>query len=117
QHSTSQKSLGLPIDKRLVSILAEAGWNYRDAPVIIQSFEQSNLKELRRMTPVRLIQLIDANDVNDDGSLDFTAPFDRPYDSTASGHPRLLPPTLALPTTPPPPPPATPPPHPPPPPP
>ena len=42
------------------------------------------------MTSVRLIQLVDANDVNADGSLDYTAPFDRPYDWTASGDPRLL---------------------------
>ena len=42
------------------------------------------------MTRVRLVQLIDANDVNPDGSLDFTAPFDRPYDWTASGDPQLL---------------------------
>jgi len=90
KHSTYHKSLGLPIERRLVNILAAAGWNRRDAPVIIQSFEQSNLKELRRMTPVRLIQLIDANDVNPDGTLDFTAPFDRPFDWTASGDPRLL---------------------------
>src|SRR5256886_17151533 len=74
KHSTYHKAIGLPIEKRLVSILAEAGWNHRDAPVIIQSFEQSNLKELRRMTPVRLIQLIDADDVNADGSLAFNAP-------------------------------------------
>jgi glycerophosphoryl diester phosphodiesterase len=90
KHSTYHKSLGLPIEKRLVAALDAAGWNHRDAPVIIQSFEQSNLKELRKLTPVRLIQLIDANDVNDDGSLDFTAPFDRPYDWTASGNPTLL---------------------------
>ena len=90
KHSTYHKSIGLRIEKRLVSILAAAGWNHRDAPVIIQSFEQSNLKELRRMTSVRLVQLVDANDVNADGSLDFTAPFDRPYDWTASGDPRLL---------------------------
>jgi len=55
KHSTYHKSLGLPIERRLVNILAAAGWNRRDAPVIIQSFERSNLKELRRMTPVRLI--------------------------------------------------------------
>jgi glycerophosphoryl diester phosphodiesterase len=67
-----------------------AGWNQRDAPVIIQSFEQSNLKELRTMTPVRLVQLVDANDVNPDGTLDFAPPFDRPFDWTASGDPRLL---------------------------
>lgn len=99
KHSTYHKSIGLPIEKRLVAILAAAGWNRRDAPVIIQSFEQSNLRELRRMTPVRLIQLIDANDVNDDGRLDFTAPFDRPFDWTASGDPRLLARTFAFLTT------------------
>jgi glycerophosphoryl diester phosphodiesterase len=90
KHSTYHKSIGLPIEKRLVAILAAAGWNHRGAPVIIQSFEQSNLKELRKLTPLRLIQLIDANDVNADGSLDFTAPFDRPFDWTVSGDPRLL---------------------------
>jgi glycerophosphoryl diester phosphodiesterase len=41
------------------------------------------------MTPVRLVQLVDANDVNPDGSLDFTAPFDRPYDWTVSKDPKL----------------------------
>jgi glycerophosphoryl diester phosphodiesterase len=73
-----------------VQVLAQAGWNRRDAPVFIQSFEQSNLMELRKLTPIRLVQLVDANDVNPDGSLDFTAPFDRPYDWTVSGDPRLL---------------------------
>jgi len=90
KHPTYHKSLGLPMEKRLVAVLAHAGWNRRDAPVFIQSFEQSNLKELNRMTPVRLVQLVDANDVNPDGSLDYTAPFDRPYDWTVSGDPRLL---------------------------
>jgi len=99
KHSTYHKSIGLPIEKRLVAILAAAGWNDRDAPVIIQSFEQSNLKELRKLTPLRLIQLIDANDVNPDGSLDFTAPFDRPFDWTASGDPRLLARTFGFLTT------------------
>ena len=99
KHSTYRKSIGLPIEKRLVAILAAAGWNHKDAPVIIQSFEQSNLKELRKLTPLRLIQLIDANDVNPDGSLDFTAPFDRPFDWTASGDPRLLARTFGFLTT------------------
>ncbi|HYT47873.1 MAG TPA: glycerophosphodiester phosphodiesterase [Burkholderiales bacterium] len=90
KHPTYHQSIGLPLERRLVAALAEAGWNRRDAPVFIQSFEQSNLKELRTMTAVRLVQLVDANDVNPDGSLDFTAPFDRPFDWTASGDPRLL---------------------------
>ena len=90
KHPTYHRSIGLPLEKRLVEILARAGLNRRDAPVFIQSFEQSNLRELRKMTPVRLVQLVDANDVNADGTLDFTAPFDRPFDWTASGDPRLL---------------------------
>jgi glycerophosphoryl diester phosphodiesterase len=90
KHPTFHKSVGVPLERRLVQALSEAGWNRRDAPVFIQSFEQSNLKELRTLTPVRLVQLVDANDVKADGSLDFTAPFDRPYDWTASGDSRLI---------------------------
>ena len=90
KHPTYHQSLGLPLETRLVATLKRAGWNRRDAPVFIQSFEQANLRALRKITPVRLIQLVDANDVNADGSLDFTPPSDRPYDWTVSGDPRLL---------------------------
>ena len=96
KHPTYHKSIGLPLEKRLVDALAAAGWNRRDAPVFLQSFEPSSLKELRKMSPVRSVQLVDANDVNADGSLDFTAPFDRPFDWTASGDPRLLARTFAF---------------------
>ena len=99
KHPTYHRGLGLPLEPRLVQALRAAGWDRRDAPVFIQSFEQSNLKALRRMTNVRLVQLVDANDVNPDGSLDFTAPFDRPYDWTVSGDPRLLARTFAFFTT------------------
>src|SRR5262245_9976643 len=90
KHPTYHKMIGLPLETRLVQALTAAGWNRRNAPVFIQSFEQGNLKELRKLTPIRLVELVDANDVKPDGSLDFTAPFDRPYDWTASGDPRLL---------------------------
>jgi glycerophosphoryl diester phosphodiesterase len=90
KHPTYHESIGLPLEGRLVKALRRAGWNSRRAPVFIQSFEQSNLKRLNRMTGVRLVQLVDANDVNPDGSLDYTAPFDRPYDWTVSGDPVLL---------------------------
>jgi glycerophosphoryl diester phosphodiesterase len=89
KHPTYHQSIGLPLEGALVDALKRAGWNRRDAPVFIQSFEQSNLRALRKMTPVRLVQLVDANDVNPDGSLDFTAPFDRPYDWTVSSDPKL----------------------------
>jgi glycerophosphoryl diester phosphodiesterase len=89
KHPTYHRNLGLALERRLVSALRKAHWNRRNAPVFIQSFEQSNLKELAKLTPVRLVQLVDANDVNPDGSLDYTAPFDRPYDWTVSGNPAL----------------------------
>jgi glycerophosphoryl diester phosphodiesterase len=96
KHPTYHKNLGLALEPKLVQALRAAGWDRRDAPVFIQSFEQSNLKALRRMIDVRLVQLVDANDVNPDGSLDYTAPFDRPYDWTVSGDPRLQSRTFAF---------------------
>ena len=99
KHPTYHKDLGLPLEPRLVKVLQAAGLDRRDAAVFIQSFEQSNLKALRTMTKVRLVQLVDANDVNPDGSLDFTAPFDRPYDWSVSGNPTLLARTFAFFTT------------------
>ena len=71
-------------------VLDRNGLNKRKSPVFIQSFEQSNLQRLNRMIGVRLVQLVDANDVLADGSLEYVAPFDRPYDWTASGDPALL---------------------------
>jgi glycerophosphoryl diester phosphodiesterase len=89
KHPTYHRRLGLPLERRLVSALRRAGLDRRGAPVFIQSFEQSNLRQLNRMTALPLIQLMDANDVNPDGTLDYTAPFDRPYDWTVSGDPAL----------------------------
>jgi glycerophosphoryl diester phosphodiesterase len=89
KHPTYHKRLGLPLEHRLVKELRRAGWNHRRAPVFIQSFEQSNLKLLNRLTPVRLVQLVDANDVAPDGTITYAPPFDRPYDWTVSGDPEL----------------------------
>jgi glycerophosphoryl diester phosphodiesterase len=90
KHPTFHQSLGLPLEGRLVAALKKVGWNHKRSPVFIQSFEQSNLKRLNRMTGVRLVQLVDAWDVAPDGSLMYIAPFDRPYDWTVSGDPKLL---------------------------
>jgi glycerophosphoryl diester phosphodiesterase len=89
KHPTFHKEIGLPLERRLVSILDRAGWDSRRDPVFIQSFEQSNLQRLNRMTRVRLVQLVDANDVLPDGTLEYVAPFDRPYDWTVSDDPEL----------------------------
>jgi glycerophosphoryl diester phosphodiesterase len=90
KHPTYHRNLGLALEKPLVRTLKRARWNRPNAPVFIQSFEQANLQALNKVTPVRLIQLVDANDVRPDGSLEYVAPFDRPYDWTASGNPALL---------------------------
>ena len=58
KHPTYFRSLGLGLEEPLLASLRRAGWNRRDAPVFIQSFEPANLKELRPKTGVRLIQLV-----------------------------------------------------------
>ena len=47
------RDLGLALEDRLLDALEQAGWNRRDAPVYIQSFEPSSLKYLRQRSPVR----------------------------------------------------------------
>lgn len=85
KHPTWHQSLGLALEEPLLAALERAGWNRRDAPVFIQSFETANLRALRARTAVRLVQLVDGQAVRADGTLDLSPPFDRPYDWTASG--------------------------------
>jgi glycerophosphoryl diester phosphodiesterase len=70
KHPTYFASIGLPTDQRLVDRLKAAGWDRADAPVFIQSFEVDNLKRLKGMTHVRLIQLM----ASDGGPADKAAP-------------------------------------------
>jgi glycerophosphoryl diester phosphodiesterase len=58
KHPTYFRSIGLPLEEKLLASLAKHGWNDRKAPVFIQSFEAGNLRELRKKTTVRLIQLL-----------------------------------------------------------
>ena len=58
KHPSYFASIGLPVEQRLVDKLKAAGWDRADAPVFIQSFEVNNLKKLKTMTKVRLIQLM-----------------------------------------------------------
>src|SRR5262249_52083226 len=87
KHPTYHQTIGLPLEDRLIDALRRAGWNTRNAPVIIQSFETANLKYLRTRTPVTLVQLVDGDDVGADGKVIFAPPFDRPYDWTVAGRP------------------------------
>ncbi|ACZ84046.1 glycerophosphodiester phosphodiesterase family protein [Streptosporangium roseum] len=53
-------SIGLPIEGPLLETLRRHGWDDACDPVFIQSFETGNLKRLRSVTRLRLIQLIGA---------------------------------------------------------
>ena len=86
KHSTFHTALGLTIEDKLLDILARAGLKEKSSPVIIQSFEQANLKYLRGKTQVRLMQLLDGADTDPvTGAVTFAPPSDRPYDWTATG--------------------------------
>src|SRR5262249_46229104 len=64
KHAAYFRSIGLPLEDRLLAALSRHGWNDRTAPVFIQSFEH-NLRELRPRTTVRLIQLIEDHTPSD----------------------------------------------------
>ena len=78
------------IEDALVAKLHAAYGNSIDAPVFIQSFEVANLQYLNTKTNIKLIQLVDADDVNADGSMSLVAPYRQPYDFVVSGDPRLF---------------------------
>ncbi len=61
KHPSYFASIGLPLERRLVDQLAAAGYRARGDAAFIQSFEVANLKALRTMTQLRLIQLVAAD--------------------------------------------------------
>lgn len=60
KHPSYFASIGLPMEALLVAELKAADWDRADAPVFIQSFEVNNLKALKQLTQVKLIQLMAA---------------------------------------------------------
>lgn len=74
KHPSYFAAIGLPMEASLVASLHGAGLDKRGSPVFIQSFEVRNLRALRQMTRLQLIQLMDASD--------------KPYDFVVSGDPR-----------------------------
>jgi glycerophosphoryl diester phosphodiesterase len=60
KHPTYFRSIGLPLEEPLLAALHEAGYRGRTAPVYIQSFEVGNLKRLRKVTDLPLVQLMEA---------------------------------------------------------
>ncbi|MGL6071292.1 glycerophosphodiester phosphodiesterase [Craterilacuibacter sp.] len=76
KHPSWHAQQNLALEKPLLKALAQYGLNRKNAPVFIQSFETANLKALRKLTPVKLVFLMDANDVTVDGKLDAGQPYD-----------------------------------------
>ena len=58
KHPTYFRSIALPLEERMLAALDRHGWNADDAPVFIQSFE-SNLRQIRPKTKIKLIQLLE----------------------------------------------------------
>src|SRR5262249_369912 len=69
KHPTYFRRIGLPLEQTLLNALSNHGWNSRDAPVFIQSFEASSLQEIRRSSHARLILLLEATEVVPDERL------------------------------------------------
>ncbi|HEX6257075.1 MAG TPA: glycerophosphodiester phosphodiesterase [Euzebyales bacterium] len=74
KHPTYFREIGLALEEPLVEILHRNGFRNPRSKVFIQSFEVANLKELRTMTKLPLVQLINASG--------------QPYDFVVAGDPR-----------------------------
>jgi glycerophosphoryl diester phosphodiesterase len=68
KHPSYFAGIGLPVEARLVDQLKAAGWSKRGDPVFIQSFEVNNLKALRKITDLKLVQLMDKDGAPADGA-------------------------------------------------
>ena len=90
KHPTFHQGLGLAMEDALLDKLHTAYGNDRNAPVFIQSFESANLQYLNGKTNLKLVQLIDADDVNPDGSMSLVNPYRQPYDFIVAGDPRTF---------------------------
>src|SRR5205085_6856589 len=52
---------GLALEAPLLKVLSANGYTDASAPVFIQSFEVQNLRDLSKLTKLRLVQLMDDN--------------------------------------------------------
>jgi len=60
KHPTYHRSIGLPLEEKLLASLKARALDDRKAPVFIQSFEDGNLRTLRGQTRVKLVYLTSA---------------------------------------------------------
>jgi glycerophosphoryl diester phosphodiesterase len=93
KHPIYHDNLGLSLEEPLLDTLVNQGFTERTR-VFIQSFETANLKELNNtLMPARgldipLVQLLDAYDVANDGTLIYQDVNARPYDFSVNGDTR-----------------------------
>jgi glycerophosphoryl diester phosphodiesterase len=74
KHPSYFRGIGLPLEAGLIEMLERHGYRGKDSAVLIQSFEVGNLKALRRITALALVQLIGSSG--------------RPYDFVLTDDPR-----------------------------
>lgn len=60
KHPSYFSAIGLSLEQPLLAALSRHGYEGPDAPIFIQSFETANLKQLRTLTQIPLVQLIAA---------------------------------------------------------
>jgi glycerophosphoryl diester phosphodiesterase len=93
KHPTYHDNLGLSLEEKLLDTLIEKDFTDPNR-VFIQSFEVSNLKELNstlmpaQELDIPLVQLLDAYDIADDGSLIYQDVNEKPYDFVVNNDPR-----------------------------
>ncbi len=85
KHPTYFRGIGLDLNDLLVEALQRRGLNHAEAPVVIQSMETANLRDLRARTPLPLIQLMELRG----GPYDFVSTYD-PRDYRALTAPEQL---------------------------
>ena len=90
KHPTFHEGRGLKITDKVLEILTLNGWNNADAPVYLQSFEVSNLQYARSKSTVKIVQLIDADDVDNDGNITLAPPSAQPFDFVVSKNPQTF---------------------------
>ena len=75
KHPTYFRSIGLPLERRVIRALSRAGLNEPKAPVYVQSFEPSNLVLMNNALGLRTRTTF------------LTSATGAPYDTVAAGHP------------------------------
>jgi glycerophosphoryl diester phosphodiesterase len=59
KHPAHFTALGLPLERAVLDALQRHGYAAEGSPVVIQSFDPDNLRLLRGMTPLTLVQLLE----------------------------------------------------------